>query len=104
MENTTLAAGEFKATCLKLMDEVAVTGKSITITKRGKPLARLVPVEKTRPGKGFGALAGTVEIHGDIVSSLGIYSDPSAKWMAVNRRAEKHRSAAVSRKTKRKPA
>ena len=43
-----IAASRFKATCLKLMDRVAETGESIEITKRGKPLARLVGVEPAR--------------------------------------------------------
>jgi prevent-host-death family protein len=37
----TIPAGEFKAKCLALMDEVAATGDEIVITKRGKPVARL---------------------------------------------------------------
>lgn len=42
----TIAAGEFKAKCLALMDEVARTGVEIIITKRGKPVARLEAVER----------------------------------------------------------
>ncbi|HJW13078.1 MAG TPA: type II toxin-antitoxin system Phd/YefM family antitoxin [Thermoanaerobaculia bacterium] len=41
----TVPAGEFKARCLALLDEVAETGKPLLVTKRGKPVARLVPVE-----------------------------------------------------------
>jgi prevent-host-death family protein len=41
-----IKAGEFKAKCLLLMDQVAETGRSILITKRGQPVARLVPVEE----------------------------------------------------------
>jgi prevent-host-death family protein len=40
-----IAAGKFKATCLKLMDRVAATGEPVEVTKRGKPLVRLVPAE-----------------------------------------------------------
>jgi prevent-host-death family protein len=40
-----IAAGQFKATCLKLMDRVAATGEPIEVTKRGKPLVRLVPAQ-----------------------------------------------------------
>ena len=43
----TIRASEFKAKCLQLIDEVAASGESIEITKRGKPVARLV----TRPGQ-----------------------------------------------------
>ena len=38
-----ISAAEFKAKCLKLMDEIARTRKPIVITKRGKPVARIVP-------------------------------------------------------------
>jgi prevent-host-death family protein len=37
-----IAAAHFKATCLKLMDRVAATGEPLEVTKRGKPLVRLV--------------------------------------------------------------
>ncbi|MDP9149743.1 MAG: type II toxin-antitoxin system prevent-host-death family antitoxin [Myxococcota bacterium] len=53
-----IAAGKFKATCLKLMDRVAATGEAVEITKRGKPLARLVPVQAAEaPRSIFGAAA-----------------------------------------------
>lgn len=65
-----MKASEFKAKCLKLMDEVAETGASVVITKNGKPVSRLVPyVEK--PKTLFGILEDSVEIKGDIVAPLG---------------------------------
>jgi prevent-host-death family protein len=42
----TIPAGRFKAQCLKLLDEVAETGETIVVTKRGKPVAKLEPVEE----------------------------------------------------------
>ncbi|MGH6904527.1 MAG: type II toxin-antitoxin system Phd/YefM family antitoxin [Geminicoccaceae bacterium] len=65
-----IPAGEFKARCLKLMDEVRATRRPIVITKRGKPVARLVPVEEATPSI-FGRMRGTVTIHGDIVGPTG---------------------------------
>jgi prevent-host-death family protein len=44
----TIAAGEFKAKCLGLMDEVQTTGQTVFITKRGKPIAQLGPIGKVR--------------------------------------------------------
>lgn len=41
----TIPAGRFKAECLALLDEVAASGETITVTKRGRPVARLAPVE-----------------------------------------------------------
>lgn len=52
---TTITATSFKARCLSLMDEVAESGGELTITKRGRPVARLVPAEEEA------SLAGSVE-------------------------------------------
>ena len=65
MANRIVKASEFKATCLKLMDEVAATGDTITVTKNGRPVAELRPVE--RPKRGFfGRNPGKIVIHGDL--------------------------------------
>ncbi|MGO9444338.1 MAG: type II toxin-antitoxin system Phd/YefM family antitoxin [Thiobacillaceae bacterium] len=47
-------AAEFKAKCLKLIDEVTTTRETLVITKRGKPMAKLVPIEGETPTKLFG--------------------------------------------------
>lgn len=57
----TVKAAEFKQTCLALMDEVASGGPIVTITKRGKPVAKLVPVDESRP-QALGCLKGAIEI------------------------------------------
>lgn len=62
----TMSAADFKAKCLSLMDEVAAQRREIVITKRGKPVAKLVPVE-TKPRSIFGCMAGTAQILGDII-------------------------------------
>jgi prevent-host-death family protein len=68
--STTIAAGEFKAKCLALLDEVQQTRKEYVITKRGKPVARLVPAEpKKKTDDVFGRLKGTGAIRGDIFST-----------------------------------
>jgi prevent-host-death family protein len=67
-----ITAADFKARCLKLMDEVAATGQPITITKRGKVVARLVPPEPdAEPPSLFGCMRGTAVIVGDIVDVPG---------------------------------
>lgn len=66
-----IAAGEFKARCLKLMDRVAERHEAITVTKRGKPVARLVPVDPDPKRPLFGFLGGKGTITGDIVASTG---------------------------------
>ena len=44
----TIPAGRFKAECLRLLDEVAETGETIVVTKRGKPVAKVEPVDGPR--------------------------------------------------------
>ena len=44
MKANIVPAGEFKAKCLNLIDEVAETRKPLVITKRGKPVAQVVPM------------------------------------------------------------
>jgi prevent-host-death family protein len=69
MKNRQVTATEFKAKCLALLDEVNEQRDTITITKRGRPVAMLQPV-KRKPWKSLeGVLAGKVEIIGDIVNS-----------------------------------
>ena len=64
-----MAAGEFKVHCLKVMDEVQSKRQSVLITKRGKPVAKLVPVEKEKDDIfGFLKGKGKIEINRDIVS------------------------------------
>jgi prevent-host-death family protein len=63
----TMAAGAFKVRCLKVMDEVQSKRQAVLITKRGKPVAKLVPVEKQTDDI-YGFFAGKGKIVGDIVS------------------------------------
>jgi prevent-host-death family protein len=65
----TVKASEFKAKCLKLMDEVAETGEPILITKNGHPVAQLGPA---RPKTLRGLHKGLVEIKGDIISPIDV--------------------------------
>jgi len=67
-----MPAAEFKARCLKLMDQVQATGRPIVITKRGRPVAKLVPAEEAKPDREiFGCMKGSIEILGDIVRPTG---------------------------------
>ncbi len=65
---TDIPATEFKAKCLALMDRVAERQESFVITKRGRPVARLVPLESKAENGVFGWLRGRGSIEGDIVS------------------------------------
>ena len=68
MKHRQVSATDFKARCLSLMDEVDQTGGSVTITKRGKPIAVLQCVQKRAHKSLAGHLAGKVKIGGDIVN------------------------------------
>jgi prevent-host-death family protein len=65
----TIQAGEFKAKCLQIMDEVDEKHISFTITKHGKPVAKLVPVDSTTKSA-FGCLKNTVSIQGNIIAPI----------------------------------
>jgi prevent-host-death family protein len=65
----TIPAGEFKARCLKVMDEVQLRSEPVVVTKRGKPVVKVMPVEPAT-GELFGFLAGQFEIVGDIVAPV----------------------------------
>ena len=62
-----MAAGVFKANCLAVMDEVQSKRVTVVITKHGKPVAKLVPVEPQTDDI-FGFLRGKGRITGDVVS------------------------------------
>lgn len=87
-----IPAALFKAECLKLMDEVARTGRPIVITKHGKPVAQLAPVPAD-PGSYFGHLKGTARIKGDIVA-------PADEHWSATAGDEDHLVGAALKKTR----
>jgi prevent-host-death family protein len=66
----TIAAGVFKAKCLKLLDQVAEERKTLVITKHGKPVAQLVPMPAEK--NIIGAMRGSVLWEGDIISPIDV--------------------------------
>ena len=70
-----IKASEFKAKCLKLMDDVAKTGEEILITKNGKAISKLVPYRDPKQSL-FGIHAGKLTVYGDILAPVG------EKWNA----------------------
>lgn len=62
----TVPAGQFKAQCLALLDRVARTGEPLVVTKRGKPVAQIVPL----PSERSAPLLGSVEFKGDVVGPI----------------------------------
>ena len=68
-----IAVSEFKAKCLAILDEVQKTKRPIRITRRGKPLAEVVPPSPAKFADIFGFMKGKMDITGDIISPA---SDP----------------------------
>ena len=60
-----IGAGEFKAKCLALIDEVSRTGQEVIITKRGKPSAKLIPIVEVPKESFIGRLEGIMKINGN---------------------------------------
>jgi prevent-host-death family protein len=69
---TTIPAGEFKAKCLKLLDKVAEDRQPLIITKHGKPVAQLVPIQDVVRVDPIGAMRGSVLWEGDIISPIDV--------------------------------
>lgn len=68
-----VAASTFKAQCLALLEDVRFTKRPLVITKRGKPVAKLVPIEQPKDDF-IGRLKGVFEVVGDLDS------DPPERW------------------------
>lgn len=93
----TVPATRFKAQCLKLMDRVAEGRETYVITKRGKPVAKLVPADPPRKKSIFGCMADQMEIVGDLEKPLWtdeqwkqFAADRSEQWRAAEREWRKH--------------
>ena len=73
-----IPAGQFKARCLRIMDEVRSTREPMLITKKGRPVAKLVPADGP-PEDIFGCLKDEIKIVGDIESPV----TPLEDWDAL---------------------
>ena len=65
-----IPAGEFKAKCLQVMDEVNENHVRFIITKRGVPVAQLIPIDEDKPIDIFGCMQGTVTLNDDIIHPI----------------------------------
>ena len=64
-----IAAGKFKAQCLKVMNDIQATGEPVIVTKRGKPVVKVVPIKPEKDDI-FGFMADKFDIVGDIESPV----------------------------------
>ncbi len=69
-----MAAGSFKIHCLAVMDEVQAKRETVVITKHGKPVAKLIPADKSSDDI-YNFLAGKGSITGDVVSPAILRED-----------------------------
>jgi prevent-host-death family protein len=75
----TVSISEFKATCLARMERVRRTGRRLLVTKRGVPIAEVVPPRVEVSGRAWtGSAAGTGHIRGDLIDPVG----PASDWEA----------------------
>lgn len=74
-----ISISKFKATCLAVLERVQQTRAPILVTKRGVPVAEIKPPPEADIGAWLGAMAGSVEIRGDIVAPAEAESD----WEAL---------------------
>jgi prevent-host-death family protein len=72
MTKNTISASDFKAHCSEVIDRVSNGHGSIVITKRGKPVAKLVGVDDNEQKSLFGFAAGHVKVHGDIMAPIDV--------------------------------
>jgi len=90
-----LSVSSFKARCLAVLDEVARTGVGVTVSKRGRPLARVLPPVPTEGGYPQARLAGTVEILGDVMSP----ALPAEAWDAEASKTEQNQAVKARRRS-----
>jgi prevent-host-death family protein len=62
-----ITATEFKAKCLRILDQL--NGQSVVITKRGRPIARIMPVAPSGIEKYYGCMKGKIKVKGNIFST-----------------------------------
>lgn len=70
--NASISASDFKARCSQVIDEVVKGRGPMVITRRGKPVAMVVPVEPKRSTSLFGFARGCITVQGDILSPIAV--------------------------------
>jgi len=79
---STIAISEFKATCLAVLERVRRTGTPVLVTRRGVPVAEIVPPSAASLGRSWlGSMRGTAAITGDLVEPVVAPEE----WEAMSR-------------------
>jgi prevent-host-death family protein len=92
----TMPAGEFKARCLRVMEDVKKYRTPVVITKKGRPVAKLVPADAPATDV-FGCMTGTARIVGDVEAPVLAANT----WRAVGRRSAVRRARPRARRKRR---
>ena len=79
-----IGAAEFKAHCLRIMEEVKRSGETVVITKRGKPFVGLKPVATDKRTPAFGCMKGSVTWLTDDPTAPALDPDWESEWEANN--------------------
>ena len=87
----TIPATEFKAKCLAILDDLDPNG--VVVTKHGRPIAKVVPINPGGNERFIGSMKGKIQIHGDIFTT-GINWDAESRYS--------HRRRAAQRRSKRR--
>lgn len=72
MKQQIVSASEFKAHCLEYIERANSGEKEYIVTKRCKPMVKLVAVKDTRKKFAFGSMKGTITIKGDIMAPIDV--------------------------------
>lgn len=75
-----ITASDFKARCLRLLDEVAASKVPLVVTKRGRPVAKLVPITEDAPSRLLGSVR--YETEEDLLAAVGDAWDAES-WFAA---------------------
>jgi prevent-host-death family protein len=87
----TIAATEFKARCLAILDDLEPNG--IVVTKHGRPIAKVLPIKPHNNERFIGSMKGKIRVHGDLFTT-------GLDWDAESRHS--HTGRAAKRRTKRR--
>jgi len=85
-----IAATEFKAKCLAILDDLEPSG--VVVTKHGRPIAKILPISPHGNDRFIGSMKGKIKVHGDIFTT-------GVDWNAESRHP--HRSRSAKRRSKR---
>ncbi len=72
MVQSFIPASKLKSGLSKALSSVESEGATVIVTRRGKPIARLVPIERRKRGPLYGALKGSIVVLGDIIEPIEV--------------------------------